>query len=301
MNDVKPASELLTRRRGSLDELRKEAVAGRLYAILDACDAPAILERCSDLGPERAVSLYRGSAEEMYWAIAPYLVVADEQMLEWITMTIWNEPWGFFGISDRGLEAVRQFLRRFLVVQAPSGAQWYFRFYDPRVLKRFVLTGSKEQIEQFLPHGWSIAIPHSSPHVTLIEQRQVTHAAKRRIRIMMSSPFLKMSRTQIGALSRRVRKEFKTRLFEFLTDQYPAEINHITGDSIDHFIESGIRAASEYGLSREYHIARFIEYRLLSVAGKQSSPDTEAAVLRLRDLSADMRLDLLLDSLAAEP
>jgi hypothetical protein len=158
MSTVQPASELLIRRDGSIDELRKEAAAGRLYAVLDACDAPAVPEKARELGEERAVSLYRGSAEEMYWAIAPYLAVVDTGMLEWICSELWDQPWGIFAVADADLEAMRRHFRRFLIVSAPDGEQWYFRFYDPRVLRRFLPTCSADQVNELFGLVVSFAI-----------------------------------------------------------------------------------------------------------------------------------------------
>jgi hypothetical protein len=148
MTAVQSGPELLMRRDASVDDLRKEAAAGRLYAILDACDAPAVPEKCSELGPERAVSLYRGTAEEMYWAIAPHLAVVDPETLEWIRSELWSQPWGIFAVADQNLEAMRRHFRRFLLVAAPNGEQWYFRFYDPRVLQRFLPTCSARQLNE---------------------------------------------------------------------------------------------------------------------------------------------------------
>lgn len=113
--------------------LRNEAVAGRLYAVLDACDAPEVPRRAAALGP-RAASLYRGDAEERLWAIAPYLAAVDPDTLDWITGACWSEPWGIFAISDAPLESLRTHFRKFLTVEAPTGERLYFRFYDPRVL-----------------------------------------------------------------------------------------------------------------------------------------------------------------------
>ena len=75
-------------------EAREWAERGELYAILDACDTPSVVEKVKELGDERAVSLYRGTAEEEFESIAPYLVVVDTAVFDWIAETLWAEPWG---------------------------------------------------------------------------------------------------------------------------------------------------------------------------------------------------------------
>src|SRR5215208_6384436 len=84
---------------GSLFDVRQRARSGRLYAILDACDAPLVPPKVATLGETRGVSLYRGGAEERHADIAPYLVAVDEPLLDWIFETLWGEPWGILVAS----------------------------------------------------------------------------------------------------------------------------------------------------------------------------------------------------------
>jgi hypothetical protein len=158
-----------------MDELRALAEAGRLYAVIDACDTPAVPEKARELGEERAVSLYRGSADEMYWAFAPYLFAVDGELLDWIVAELWAEPWGIFAVADEDLEAVRRHFRRFLLVQSPDGEQWYFRFYDPRVLPTFLQASTAEEIaELFGTLSAYVVNPLGSP---LPEYISRTHVA----------------------------------------------------------------------------------------------------------------------------
>jgi hypothetical protein len=71
MSSTATSNPLLQMRTASVEELRELAAAGRLYAVIDACDTPAVPEKAREVGETRAVSLYRGSADEMYWAFAP--------------------------------------------------------------------------------------------------------------------------------------------------------------------------------------------------------------------------------------
>lgn len=180
-----PASPPLEPGPTSLDELRGLAGAGRLYAVLDACGAPAVPEKCAELGSGRAVSLYRGSAEEMYWAFAPYLVAVDPALLDWIAAELWEEPWGIFAVSDAGLEALRRHFRRFLLVRGPNGEKWYFRFYDPRVLPAFLATcTAEERRELFGPlEGYGIPDPEAQQVTILVEgERREPRTIRVRIR-----------------------------------------------------------------------------------------------------------------------
>jgi hypothetical protein len=140
---------LLQRELVSVSAIRALAIAGRLKAVLDATDTPAVLERVAQLGADAAVSLYRGLPEERYAAIAPWLVTVDPATFDWLTRQLWSRPWGVFVIADAGLDTIRTQLRRFLTVQAPDGERWYFRFYDPRVLMRYLETCTADELAVF--------------------------------------------------------------------------------------------------------------------------------------------------------
>lgn len=175
------SNPLLQTRTVSLEELRELAAAGRLYAVVDACDTPAVPEKARELGEARAVSLYRGTVDEQYWAFAPYLFAVDGDVLEWIAADLWTEPWGIFAVADGDIEAVRRHFRRFLLVQAPDGEQWYFRFYDPRVLPGFLATCTQNQIADIFGSLSSLGVSDSPAMTTTITARKIT--IRRRIRL----------------------------------------------------------------------------------------------------------------------
>jgi len=129
-----------------------------VYAVLDACDTPSIPIKARELGETQAVSLYRGQAEEELWGIAPYLFRIDLPTFDWITETLWAFPWGFFAVSDAELDAVRHHFRRFLVVRSPNDEPWYFRFYDPRVLARFLTVTAADSVFDFFGPARAFAI-----------------------------------------------------------------------------------------------------------------------------------------------
>ncbi|MEO8448203.1 MAG: DUF4123 domain-containing protein [Gemmatimonadota bacterium] len=151
----------LTQREFTVLQIRRWAEAGRLRAVVDACDAPGVWHRARDVGERGAVSLYKGRAEEDLAAIAPYLFDVDELTYEWITSTLWPTPWGFFVLSDEPLEALRQHYRKFLVAETPEGDQWYFRFYDPRVLEAYLPTCTSSELADFF--GPARAVGFTNP------------------------------------------------------------------------------------------------------------------------------------------
>ena len=136
-------------RSATILQIRSWAERGRLFAIVDATGTPSVPVMAREAGEGRAISLYRGRAEEDLSAIAPFLFQVDPAMLEWIAGDLWSEPWGILALADESLENLRQHFRRFLVVEAPTGESWYFRFYDPRVLVPYLASCTPAEATHF--------------------------------------------------------------------------------------------------------------------------------------------------------
>jgi len=156
----------------SLEQFSRLSRSGSLYAVLDACKQPEVLQKCNRLGP-RSVSLYRGSAEKDYAHIAPYLVVLDSELIEWIAERIWDRPWGIFVYCDSGHEALRTHLRHFLTVRLPDRSEVFFRFYDPRVLRTFLDSSTPSELETFFGPVRAYAVGETGgDNVTLFRPRR---------------------------------------------------------------------------------------------------------------------------------
>jgi hypothetical protein len=109
----------------------------------------------------------------------------DGELLDWIIADLWTEPWGIFAVADGDLEAVRRHFRRLLLVQAPDGEQWYFRFYDPRVLPTFLETSDGNQLAEFFPRLEAFLIPDGSPRLV---RYSATNLLTPRISIRLGRP-----------------------------------------------------------------------------------------------------------------
>lgn len=184
----------LTEVRGRDADLGVLCERGSLFAILDACGAPAVPGKVRLLGLSRAVSLYRGRAEEDYFDIAPYLVKVDQELVEWIKATLGDEPWGIYLESGAEVETLRTHFRRFLTVKSPEGERMYFRFYDPRVLPKFLETCTVEELHQvFGPVvRFGIPMPQDSEVLFIAARTTLQGSSPDGIRIL----FKKLERPQ---------------------------------------------------------------------------------------------------------
>lgn len=137
-------------RNATVLQIQAWALRGRLFAIVDATETPSVPIKAREAGNQQAVSLYQGRAEESLSALAPYLFRVDAAILEWIAGDLWTEPWGIFVLADQSLDQLRRHFRKFLVVEAPDGGSWYFRFYDPRVLVKYLAGCTAAEATEFL-------------------------------------------------------------------------------------------------------------------------------------------------------
>jgi hypothetical protein len=160
-------------------QVRSWAESGGLYAVVDACDAPSVPSRAQELGDQRAVSLYKGRAEQEMWAIAPYLIAVDGVTYDWITSDLWGTPWGFLVIANDSLETLRHHFRKFLTVKTPAGEEWYFRFYDPRVLRKYLDSCTPTERAEFFGPARAVGLTNPDTYaVTVMTASDTKPSAK---------------------------------------------------------------------------------------------------------------------------
>jgi uncharacterized protein DUF4123 len=127
------------------------AAENRLFAILDACDAPAVPRKADELGLERAFSLYLGHLDPEHWPIGPYLFKIDTATLEWLADSLRQTPWGIFVVAQAAgqtLQGLFAHFRKFVTIGARD-RKVYFRFYDPRVLPQYLQRAPADKLHEF--------------------------------------------------------------------------------------------------------------------------------------------------------
>jgi hypothetical protein len=141
-----------------LEQLLGFAKAGFLYAIVDSTDLPIVPPKMNELGPARAMSLFSGSRYHDHWAVAPYLVTVDDAILTWILETLGDGPWGVLVLSKEPPDTVFLHFQSQMLVTLADGQQWFFRYYDPRVLERHLKRAQRGRIEAFFGPARSFVI-----------------------------------------------------------------------------------------------------------------------------------------------
>jgi len=127
------------------------AVAGQRYALLDATRSERIIILLQE-SVEEYRSLYEGVEGLALAHVAPYLVSLPQgtRLLQSLVLEGWEKRWSSFIACDRPFKDVRRHLRRFLLVaDEDTRERFYFRFYDPEVLRTFIPTATARQREDF--------------------------------------------------------------------------------------------------------------------------------------------------------
>ena len=142
-----------------------------VYAVLDAAREdriPAFLQACL---VEHA-SLYDGRDAYMLQTVAPYIaaIPKDSMILHLLAKEGWGKSWGTFFCSPRNLFEVRKHLQQFLSVRGETGAWLRFRFYDPRVMRKFLPGKKPDELLKFFGPVTRIVAEADDP-VTALEYK----------------------------------------------------------------------------------------------------------------------------------
>ncbi len=127
-----------------------------VYAILDAARDeriyPAITEssgesRCLYAGHQ---AMFLGELPQVLAEAAPHLVKLEPETLftRWIVSRGWGDCWGIFLVSSAGLRDLLRHFRRFLMVKDETGKAFYFRYYDPRVMRLYLPTCTPSELKK---------------------------------------------------------------------------------------------------------------------------------------------------------
>ncbi|MBI1898150.1 MAG: DUF4123 domain-containing protein [Acidobacteria bacterium] len=277
----------------TLEELQKLGAGGSLYAILDACDAPSVPGKVRELGEDRAMSLYQGTAAEEQWAIAPYLARVDADLLAWIKARLWPEPWGIFAVSRYDLAALSRHFRRFLLVQAPNGEPWYFRYYDPRVLATFLPVCSAAEIRFLFGPVFAYGVHRpEEENVILMRERDRPAETAEVGWPVVRTPLFPLREPHLPPLQGLTESVFEHKLAAHLRKNNPEPVEGLPDEVLLKRIRAGIARARAWGFTYESTIAGFVALMFDFGPGFDTQARIREALLD-RAIPPESRLDHL--------
>jgi hypothetical protein len=125
-----------------------DSTPGSLWAILDCARDRRIYHELTASRVDHQC-LYSGSLPtEIKW-VAPYMVELNPRgrFTRMLLEQGWGRSWGIF-VRVNDWTRLRHHLRKLLTVQFEDGRKLLFRFYDPRVLRVFLPTCTRGELEQ---------------------------------------------------------------------------------------------------------------------------------------------------------
>lgn len=109
------------------------------YAIVDAAQDWEFVVRCRQQFKLNTQMLFEGRAADAMTMVAPYLIqfdVATEFVEQWCQR--WGKNLGIFLFSGDDYPGMHKHARHIFLAEDESGQEYFFRFYDPRVIWPFV-------------------------------------------------------------------------------------------------------------------------------------------------------------------
>jgi hypothetical protein len=122
----------------------------RLYCVLDGASVPELPKR---LYETRAPNfcLFSGDLKPDMLYVAPYVVLLSpgNRFTDLVLSQGFGKHWGIFAHSRHSLQEMRRHFRLLVNVYDENARSLIFRFYDPRVIRKFLPTCKGEQLQTF--------------------------------------------------------------------------------------------------------------------------------------------------------
>jgi Domain of unknown function (DUF4123) len=119
-----------------------------LYCVLDGASVPDLPLRLYETSTVN-YCLFRGELPPDLVHAAPYLAILlpGSDFTEWVFNESSANHWGIFFNSPYSINEMRSHCRDLIKVQDEKGTPLIFRFYDPRVLRKFLLTCNRKELK----------------------------------------------------------------------------------------------------------------------------------------------------------
>lgn len=133
----------------ALRENLRTTAGQRLYGVVDAAQCVDLAYEAKVLFGKEIRSLFLTEVQTPLWDVAPYLVPIDPDsgyLENWARR--WGSNAGILLVSAADEDALCAHLRSIFVVADEEGQEYFFRFYDPRVLRAFLPTCSEDQMDE---------------------------------------------------------------------------------------------------------------------------------------------------------
>ncbi len=145
-----------------------------LYSVVDAARDTRLALACRKLLNEPARPLLERAGVHMK-NVGPYLTPVRPGGRYGAYLDLYalgfGKSCGILLLSEAWPQAMREHLRSVMRVEDERGAEFFFRFYDPRVLRAFLPTCTGSEAKQFFGPIRRMLVEADTPNVMLICER----------------------------------------------------------------------------------------------------------------------------------
>ena len=122
----------------------------RVFAVLDGAAIPELRMKLYEMKPVHHC-LLSGDLEPDMQEVAPYLVrlLPNTPFTDWLLSECWGKNWGIFAQTRETVLEMRKHFSALVSVYDETGSPLIFRYYDPRVIRKFLPTCDAEQTKTF--------------------------------------------------------------------------------------------------------------------------------------------------------
>jgi hypothetical protein len=152
-----------------------QIVANPLYAVIDACQAFDLVVKIKEQSGKEARMLFQGAATTHVEVeeIAPYVCAIDsEDVLRNDWFTRFGSNAGILFVSESPMAVIHKHLRGLFISKDITGQEYFFRFYDPRVLRGFLPACNPQELLQIFGPIQSILVEDVNPQQLIIFTQQ---------------------------------------------------------------------------------------------------------------------------------
>ena len=161
----------------------------RLYGIVDAAQDKELAFEARDRFKLPIRMLFQGEAAEYMDDVAPYLIPIEpesEYLESWAQR--WGKNIGILLTSSADPLKLYRHLRGIFVVKDEEGQEYFFRYYDPRVLRTYLPTCTPTEVRAFFGPVSALLTEGSTPDTMLRYSVGREGLSQASIEIPMSDP-----------------------------------------------------------------------------------------------------------------
>ena len=251
-----------------------------LWMIADAARDQRILSLLQGLHLEH-YCLYAGAPAPEIRSVAPYLVQLDpdDRGVHEFLNHAWGNSWGVLFKSADHRNTLRTHLRRLLVARDPAGRRLIFRYYDPRVLRTYLLACTQNDLNTFFGPIDRFFIEDEQPSwlldysigdrgltVTRLNLDAGSQITTERIAVdadpgrpQPDGPMLRIRTGQLKAFRQAGIRDSERRLLDHLFRYFPAPCRALGHAAVIKVIRCGKRRAAQYGITAERDVWAFVD------------------------------------------